>query len=98
MTITKTKILGTTITVYAAYEPYAGHSTFTHLNGVRVGRVGSRQLPAELDALKSMSTERSTRVRAWQAAQYEEAYAAIIAECPEATNGERSMGEIEVRS
>jgi len=56
--------------------------------------VGSRPLPPELDALPAYSDERYRAVSAWHAAQYDEAYAAIVAEYPEAADGERSMGEI----
>lgn len=85
------------LTVYSAWEPYAGHTTSTHINGVRYGRVGTSPLPANLDALKPLSDERYSSVRAWYRAEYQRAYDAIIAAYPEATAGTCDMGEIEVR-
>jgi hypothetical protein len=106
VTIKSTKIIGTTITVYSAYEPAAhglpgagwDHSTLTSEDGSDgfLGRIGTRRLPAELEALPAYSDERLAAVGAWQEAQYREAYALILAAHPEAIDGRRSMGEIEV--
>lgn len=93
------KIIGTKVRVFSAWEPssYCGpHSTLMTLGGQVHGRIGSRRLPAELDRLPAMTEERSTAVRAWLNAQYEEAYQHIIAEYPEAAQGERDVGEITV--
>jgi len=91
------------VTQYTAWEPssYTGnHSVLTTLAVAGVervyGDVASTRIPAELDALKSMSRERETRVRAFQAAQKERAYNAILEAFPEAAGGERDMGEIVV--
>lgn len=92
----KTRIIGTKLTVFSVWEPYAGHTTTMTIDGQRCGRVGSRLLPAELNALRAMSEERYVAVKAWHAAQYGEAYAAIVAAHPEAAEGRRDMGEIEV--
>lgn len=81
---------------YSAWEPYAGHSTLMHIDGVRVGRVGCRPLPTELDALPAGSDERYARVKAWYAAQYAEAYAAIEDAHPGAAGADRDMGEITI--
>jgi hypothetical protein len=91
-----TKIIGTNRVILSAWEPDAGHSTTMHLDGIRYGRIGCRKLPGTLEALPAMSAIRSELVRGWHQAQYEEAYAAIIAERPDVAGGERSMGEIEV--
>lgn len=94
-----TKIIGTKITAYSAWEPEAGHSTITHIDGVRYGRVGTSKLPTELAALKPGSDERYERVHTFFNADKERAYAAILAQHPEAATGQRDgMGEIEVIS
>lgn len=86
-------IIGTSAMVYAVWESYAGHSTYRHSDeGVKMGRVGSRELPADLNALRGEA--RYSAVDAWHAAQYAEAYAAILEVYPEAAPGHRSMGDI----
>ena|SRR5688572_11776287 len=93
LTVESYGIIGTDALVYAVWEAYAGHSTYRHDDaGVKLGRVGTRRLPTDLDALRG--NERYTRVRAWQEAQYAEAYAAILAVYPDAADGHRSMGDI----
>lgn len=96
-TIKAYRIVGTKIRVFSAFEPYNGHSTFTHDDsGNRLGRVGTRPLPASLAILPIMSEERSQEVRRWRDQQYQEAYRAIIDEYPEARCGIPVMGEIEL--
>lgn len=96
ITVQKTRIIGTRLDVYSAWEPYAGHSTLTHVDGVRYGRIGTAPLPAALEALPAMSDERSRAVRAWHADEYRRAYVAIESAHPETRGASRDMGEIEV--
>lgn len=97
--VTRVRIAGTRCLVYSAWEPSQDgtyHSTITHRGAVRYGRVGTRGIPAELDALP-YGAERARRVRAWYDADYARAYPLIEAAFPEAALGERrGMGEIEV--
>lgn len=89
--------------VYSVWEP---SDLFAHSNIISassldpgasgwLGRVGSRPLTPELKALP-YGDERVAAVDAFHQAQYEEAYAAIVAEHPEAAGGSRDMGEITV--
>lgn len=96
--IQATKIIGTRVTVYTAWELDDGHSTITHIDGVRYGRVGTARIPAAIDKLKPGSEERSVAVRGWYDAQYRRAYDLIVAEHPALANERRDMGEIEVVS
>jgi len=96
--VTVTRIIGTKVTVYTAWEPYAGHSTFTHIDGVRYGQVGTAPLPAQLNKLPAMSEERYVQVKAWINAQYQRAYAIIKVAHPEAVDGRPDMGQLEVVS
>jgi hypothetical protein len=105
-TITRHEIIGTNTVVFEAWEPYRNnsHSTITRLKGEAHGRIGTRRLPTELDALPAYSDERLAAVTGWQQDQYDEAYAAILDAFPfieaEADSGEftvhRSMGSIDV--
>lgn len=57
--VTHGRILGTGIVKYEAWEPYAGHSTFSHLEGYgKMGRVAMRPCPPEIDTMAPMSDER----------------------------------------
>lgn len=96
LTVVRYGITGTDLTVYTVWEPYAQHGTSYRLDEANVGRVGTRRLPADLEALTAYSSERSKAVGAWYAAQYDEAYAAIVTAFPEAADGRRDMGEITV--
>ena len=99
--IDKYTIIGTNITKFAAYEPTTFdrnqgylHSTITHsLDTVCYGQIGTRR---PTTPLPTSPEDRYTAVMAHYNAQYEEAYALIIAQYPEATNGLRDMGEIEI--
>lgn len=94
-----TKIIGTRVTVYTAWEPNDGHSTITYLeDGKCYGRVGTGRLPEALDKLKPYSDERYNAVKAWFADQYRRAYKLICDVYPEAAQGRPEMGEIEVVS
>lgn len=70
-------ILGTDRVVCDVFEPWAGHGTQATVDGVRMGRVGTRALPASIDALPARSAERLAAFDAWHAAQCAEAVAAI---------------------
>ena len=83
--VNKYAIIGTTITDYAVWEPYchgydangkwfSTHSTITHHDGVALGDITTRDLPPEVEAIP-YSDERVRRVRAWYAANKEEAAA-----------------------
>jgi hypothetical protein len=39
-------IIGTHLWVHDVYEPYAGHGTQSIINGVKMGRVGTKRPPA----------------------------------------------------
>lgn len=71
---------------YTAWERQdgvaCGHSTITTIDGVWFGRIGTRRLPAHLEALPAMTEERLEAVREWQRGEYAEAYDLIYAEHP----------------
>lgn len=96
-------LIGTRAVVHQVYEPtgapgrsYTHGSITTGPDGTWLGRIGTGDLPADLDALPARSDERYDAVKAWQAAEYDRAYAAILAAYPEAAEGRRDMGDIEV--
>ncbi len=97
MQVSKYRIIVTPWQVFDAFERFSGHSSTTRIDGVLMGRVGTRSLTTELAALKPLSLTRLERIQTWHAAQYEEAYEAIIAEYPEAARGTRSMGAIDLK-
>jgi len=66
------------------------------IDGQVMGRVGTTRIGPELDALPAMSDVRYHAVRAHINADYQRAYDAIVAACPEAFHGVRSMGSIEL--
>ncbi len=83
-----------------AYEPssFMGpHSSIFSIDDQWFGKIGSRELPEDLEALPARSEKRSKAVKTWQMAQYKEAYDAIIAEHPEAVEGSRLMGDITIK-
>jgi hypothetical protein len=92
-----TRIIGSTLDIFAVYEPSSlcgPHSTIMHIDGQWYGMLGSRRLPAELDAMRGAA--RWDAVTAYQQAQYDAAYALIVAQHPSAAHGRRSMGDIAV--
>jgi len=99
--IDKYKILGTNVTKFAAWEQtsfnhnFYGHSTITHIDGICHGKIGTRDLDKETNKLP-VGPIRTAAVHKHHNDQYEEAYALIIAQYPEAANGKRDMGEIEI--
>jgi hypothetical protein len=73
---------------YSAWEPATlfSHSTIRHdPNGACWGQLGTRQIPAEVEAMKGGSDERAEACRAWRKAQHELADAAIVEAFPELT-------------
>lgn len=101
MIVQKVAIIGTSIRDYSAWELTSpvgasmfGHSNITTIDGAWYGRVGTRRLTAELDALPAYTSERSAAVQCFHAAQYAEAYCAIVAAFPETKDGSRSSGVI----
>jgi hypothetical protein len=92
------RVLGTRMTVYAVYEPTyngADHGTVTTFHGRWYGRVGTRRIPPEIQALP-LGEERTRAVEAHYSQQYELAYQVILRAFPEAADGEREAGEIVV--
>lgn len=107
LTVNAGRIIGTPHVVFSCYEPargYESHSSFLTINGQHMGRVGTRRLPPEIDALPGpyvygVADEGAARMAAvdrWHRDQYEECYRAICAAFPEACDGRRSSGEISV--
>lgn len=93
--VKRTRIIGTDQVVYTAWEPYDRHGTMTTIDGKLYGRIGTRPLTAELDALPRGTRERVLAVDSYHRAQYGEAYDAIVAAYPEAgMDGVYGMGEI----
>jgi len=91
------RVIGTDSWTVAAYEPssIAGpHSSIHSFDWIdqvlRIssywGRIGTRRLPADLEALPARSQERLDAVRAHKASEYEEAHA-IIERCYELAYG-----------
>jgi hypothetical protein len=97
--VKKFKLIGSLEFIYEAYRPtvnggFEGYSSFFTVAGVRCGRVGTERLPDELDALPSLSAERSKAVHEWQQDRYDDAYVAINRAFPETNAGKRRAGEI----
>ena len=69
-TLKATRIIGTSILVLSVWEPLAGHGTMSATEGT--GRIGTRRLPAALEALRGEA--RFEAVHAFQDAQYQEAF------------------------
>jgi hypothetical protein len=62
------------------------------------GRIGTKRLPAEFDALPPMSDARYDVVHSWQADEYTRAENLIKLAFPEACDGKSTgMGQIEIR-
>ena len=81
--VTGQRIMGTSTTVYEAYEPSSvmgnhssSHSTITMIDGEWYGKIATRRLPADINAMP-IGPERSAAVDAFHKARYAEAYAAI---------------------
>ena len=84
-------------TIYSAWEPgkvMGNHTSITRIDEEWYGQIGSRMLPAELEALPAYTQERLDKVQAWQEAQYTEAYHAIREEVEVPGSARYSMGEI----
>lgn len=90
-----TRIIGCDFGYWDVWEKWDGHSTimFDDTHG-KIGRIGARRLPAELDVLPAMTQERSDAIRAWYNAQYREAYNAILTVRPDLSDCDKSSGEI----
>ncbi len=98
---------GAPLFVHDVYTPspaskrggWTAHSSVTTIDGVKgwCGRVGTEELPADLDALPAMTHERSVAVHAWFEERYAFAYA-LIREAYPGIEGRETMGEIETRS
>jgi len=94
-----TRIIGTDVTVYEAYEPSSvtgPHSTITTIDGEWYGKIATRRLPDDINAIP-VGPERSAAVYAFHNQRYAEAYSAI--ESSGLLNGtphKRDYGDIEV--
>lgn len=97
------QIIGTNIIVCDVWEPTSrtserelyGHSTITTFGDAWYGRVGTRNLPADLARLP-YGDERIIRVTQWQEAEAEIAYAVIREAFPDIpVNNRKRAGEIE---
>jgi hypothetical protein len=94
--VQKYEIIGTGMYVFRVWEPSTkGHSTITHIDGMRYGDVSSRNILPSMETMPR-GEERSRVVREFIDAQYDQAYSLIVEAYPEAVNGHRSMGQIEV--
>lgn len=96
--VTTTGIVGTDFVVFGAWEPFDGHWSSRPIADRSMGRIGTRRLPAELDALEAGSDDRAERIRRWYEDQYAEAYG-IIRDAVDPAGWDRSLetgGEIEV--
>jgi len=96
--VTETKIIGTNLTIYAAWEPSScmgPHSSLYSYEGQVYGRISSRNLPRKLVDLEPRSNRRFVEVRKWQTQQDQESYEYVLAAFP-GLEGKREMGEIKV--
>lgn len=99
--VKRSRILSSQIVVYTAWERQGAlsdhsHQTITTIDGAWYGTVGSRRDDSTFRHLPGGSDERIAAVRAHYNACYAEAHAAILAVFPEAANGRRVGGEIEM--
>lgn len=98
------RIIGTDFVEYSAYSlgdvtdahGYRDFSTIQSFNGRYYGRIGTRRISAEIEAMAGGSPERVAAAHAHSAAEYAQAYAAIEAAFPETVNGRHVMGTISV--
>jgi hypothetical protein len=100
-------IIGTRLWMYAAYEPtsLAGkhHSSISsfdqhpHAEGIWYGTVTSAPLPEKIDRLPGMTQERYRAYDCWHKDRCAIAYNAIIQAFPEAADGLRGEGRIQLQ-
>ena len=67
--VTRTQIIATGLVVFEVWEPSGGwgsHHAFTTIDGKRYGKLTTRTLPDNLNALPSFSDERYESVRSWR--------------------------------
>jgi hypothetical protein len=96
--VTMHQVIGTKTRIYAAYTPSSWmgiHRSLFTIDDQVHGRVGTEEVTPEIKALP-VGEERSRRVHEYHKERYEDAYAAIVRCFPEAAQGQRTMGEIEV--
>jgi hypothetical protein len=97
--VKRTRILSTQCVAYSAWERgdiLGAHQTITTIDGVWYGTLHSRRDDSSYAHLRGGSDERIAAVRAAYAANDAESYAAIVLVFPEAVDGKRSDGDIEV--
>ena len=101
LAVTRTNIIGTRFQVYSAWQEAPqgqGFSTITHLGDVCFGRIGTSDLPEEIEAIPSRTRERSAAFWAWRQQTYGVAYDLICTLFPEAKSGKPDMGHIEMEA
>ncbi len=89
------QIIGTDLEIIQAWEPVAGHSEITTIDGGRYGRIGTRRITAALDSMPR-GDARIAAVGAFYEAQNQEAYQIIEATHADASTGRHRHGEIEI--
>ena len=93
------RILSTQMVVFQAWEvqnSMGEHATITTFDGVWYGTIYSRRDDSTFAHLKGGSDERIAAVRAHYVTNAAEAHTAIIAAFPEAVDGKKVDGEIEM--
>ena len=97
--VRRSRILSTPFVVYQAWEPRtssASHSTISTIDGKWYGAIATRCDDSSYRHLAGGSPERIAAVERHYAANYAAAHAAIIAAFPEAAEGKRTGGDIEI--
>lgn len=97
--VARTPIGGSNCVAFSAWQPAPGswpkHSTIMSFDGVMAGRVGSDPIPECIDQM-ARGADRVAAVRKFYDDCNQRAYDAIVAAFPEAAEGTRSIGEIEI--
>lgn len=101
--ITARRIIGTSVTVYEAWEPstlidgFPSHTTLRRESGVWYGAIPSRTLPARIEQMP-VGDERHLEAAYWRTANETEAVAAILAAHPDllARGGQVKDGAVEM--
>lgn len=86
--ITTRQIIGTSVTVYEAWEPstlidgFPSHTTLRRIEGVWYGAIPSRTLPARIEQMP-VGDERHLEAAYWRTSNEIEAVTAILAAHPD---------------
>lgn len=97
------KVYGWDATVFSVWAPVdrmigGSYQTYTTIDGETYGRLGTERLTPELEALKPMTNERFTAVKAFHTANYLRAYQIIEEAVPGIStmaSARLDMGQIE---